>query len=289
MADMASRNRMCCVSASPGPEFLVIGAMKAGTTALYHMLAQHPQIGMSRMKETDYFIAEKNLSLGSRWYAAQFPDAPCRGEVSPNYCKDDIFPGVAARVAESLPQARLILLVRDPVDRFAAHYRHAWATGNMNVLPERLLNTAEGGHMLATSRYAERLAPWRDRFPDQRLLVLAFETLIAAPQPAMDRVWTFLGLQGFPIETPETRNDAASVAAVPAGIQRLWRSRAARRLDPLIGRGPRKAARRLFSRAPQRPVPPLPDAVLSEVAQRLTPDAERLRRETGNAFADWQI
>ncbi|MEM9048149.1 MAG: sulfotransferase [Pseudomonadota bacterium] len=272
-----------------GPEFLVIGAMKAGTTALYHLLAQHPQIGMSRMKETDYFVAEKNLPLGPRWYAAQFPPAPCRGEVSPNYSKDDIFPGVAARVAASLPDARLIVLLRDPVARFAAHYRHAWSTGNMAVRPDALLRSPAGRHMLATSRYTERLAPWRAVFADERLLVLCFEDLVAAPQAAMHPVWSHLGLEPFATRPPAVRNEAASVAAVPASIQRLWRRRALRRLDPLIGQSLRRAARRVFSRAPQRQVPPLPDAVLREVAQRLAPDAARLRLETGNAFPEWQI
>lgn len=272
-----------------GPEFLVIGAMKAGTTALYHMLSQHPRIGMSRMKETDFFIAEKNLSLGLRWYLAQFPAAPCRGEVSPNYAKDDIFPGTAARASAALPRARILFLARDPVARFAAHYRHAWATGNMQVPPDALLSSPEGQHMLETSRYWARLAPWRAAYPAEALLTVGFEALIADPQAQMQRIFAHLGLDPVPVALPATRNEAASVARVPASVQRLWRSRSARRLDALVGRQMRNAARRLLARGPVRPVPALPEAVLAQAAEALAEDAARFRAETGLSLPGWAV
>ena len=71
--------------ANAGPvDFVIVGAMRAGTTTLHALLAEHPQITMSRDKETDFFIAEKNYSRGLCWYEAQFdPTRPIRGEASP--------------------------------------------------------------------------------------------------------------------------------------------------------------------------------------------------------------
>lgn len=272
-----------------GPDFLVIGAMKAGTTSLHHLLAGHPRIGMSRMKETDYFVAGRNLGLGPDWYRAQFPDAPCRGEVSPNYAKRDIFPGVPERVAGALPGVRLVFLARCPVARLASHYRHAWAMGAMRVPPERLLDSAEGRHMLETSRYAAQLDPWLARFGSERLLVLDFAALTADPQGVLDLVCGFLGLQPARAAPPVTRNEAASLARMPAGLQRVWRSRAMRRLDPLISRGMRDAGRRLVSLGPARPVPDLPGAVLDRAAGALAEDAARFRVLSGLGFPDWRV
>ena len=101
------------------PDFIIIGAMRAGTTALADLLSRHPEIGMSRLKETDYFIAEKNFSRGPVWYQSLFPmDRPIRGEASPNYAKSDVFAGVPQRIHAARPDVRLIYIVRDPVERF---------------------------------------------------------------------------------------------------------------------------------------------------------------------------
>ena len=91
------------------PDFIVIGSMKSGTTSLYRWLSAHPDIGMSRDKETDYFVAEKSFGRGPEWYAAQFaPGSKIYGEASPNYSKVDDFRGVPARIRAALPDVRLI-------------------------------------------------------------------------------------------------------------------------------------------------------------------------------------
>ncbi|MEZ5721509.1 MAG: sulfotransferase [Paracoccaceae bacterium] len=82
------------------PQFIIIGAMKSGTTTLYRYLDLHPAVEMSRDKETDFFLTEKNRARGLDWYAAQFTsEARVRGEASPNYTKRRDFPGVPERLA----------------------------------------------------------------------------------------------------------------------------------------------------------------------------------------------
>ncbi|MEO1284986.1 MAG: sulfotransferase domain-containing protein, partial [Pseudomonadota bacterium] len=81
------------------PHFIIIGAMKSGTTTLYRHLDEHPDVDMSRDKETDLFVSEKNWSRGLGWYSNQFSRADAvRGEASPNYSKSRDFPGVAKRM-----------------------------------------------------------------------------------------------------------------------------------------------------------------------------------------------
>ena len=113
--------------------------MRAGTTMLHDLLSGHPQISMARMKETDFFVAEKNLPRGTGWYGAQFdPARPIRGEISPNYAKAMDFPGVPERIFEHCPGVRLVYVLRDPVARAVSQYAHSWNMGELSDTPEQM-------------------------------------------------------------------------------------------------------------------------------------------------------
>src|SRR5690242_11569113 len=114
------------------PTFLVIGAMKAGTTSLYEYLRAHPQIFMATPKELHFFPESKHWGDGVDWYTAHFEagrDDAVRGEISPSYSQADQFPGVAARVAQVVPDAKIVYLVREPVARAQSMYLHEVASG----------------------------------------------------------------------------------------------------------------------------------------------------------------
>ncbi len=100
--------------------------MKCTTSSLHYYLNLHPQIAMSWNKERNFFIAEHNWPRGVRWYERHFKRgfAFC-GESSPAYTHHPHFRGVAARMHDLLPTARLIYLVRDPIERILSHYLHA--------------------------------------------------------------------------------------------------------------------------------------------------------------------
>ena len=114
------------------PTFIVVGAMKAGTTALYRYLDAHPQVFMAEPKEIDFFVDGGTWSEGRAWYEDHFAaagDALARGESSPNYSKVHIKPGVAERMAAMIPEARIVYLVRHPVERMRSMYLHQVAEG----------------------------------------------------------------------------------------------------------------------------------------------------------------
>ena len=278
------------VSPAERQHFVVIGSMKSGTTSLYQHLLAHPDIGMSRMKETDYFVPSMNLSLGQKWYDKQFPeDAAVTGEVSPNYTKHDAFPGVPEQIAAYAPEAKLIFLARDPVDRFVSQYKHALSMGHADVSPEDLLASDNGNHMLETSRYAAQLETFLKVFSRDQLLILDFKELVDDPQSVINEVTTFLGVAPLTIGDIATNNDAQSIAAMPGFVQRFWRSKFMRRIDPLISRQMRDTARRLLSRGKAKPLPSVPQSVRDEAAALLREDAAAFRVLSGKPFADWKI
>lgn len=272
------------------PHFVVIGAMKSGTTTLYQHLLQHPELGMSRMKETDFFVHSMNYPLGFSWYRRLFPsdDRLC-GEVSPNYTKHDLFKGVPARIAEAAPEAKFIFLARDPVDRFVSHYRHSWLLDHSRVPPDELMGSSPGDHMLECSRYAAQIRSYLEYFHQDRFLILDFDELRKTPQRTLDRVTDFLGVARHPLGEVATANDAGSLARMPVSVQRVWRSRPMRALDPLVTRGMRDLARRALARGPERTAPEIGPELRRSVATRLSEDAQEFRTLSGLSFPSWSV
>lgn len=270
--------------------FIVIGAMKAGTTSIYQHLLSHPGISMSRMKETDYFVESANWKLGEQWYRQQFSEnAAVTGEVSPNYTKHDIFPGVAERIVAYSRQTKLIFLARDPVDRFFSQYFHVLSMGHTATQPEQLIGSKSGDHILETSRYAAQIETYLRLFSREQLLFLDFAELRDSPQITLDKVTEFLEVAPLRIGKIATTNDGRSIAAMPVFVQRLWRSRLMRRIDPLVSRQFRDRTRKLLSRGKPRPLPEIPDEMRSQVAQELAEDAAKFREISRMPFEDWII
>src|SRR3954452_11529156 len=139
------------------PNLIVIGAAKCGTTSLHEYLTLHPDIAMSAQKELNFFTREDWRSQVD-WYAAQFADAQVRGESSPGYTLAPYLPSAAERMYELIPDARLVYLVRDPVDRAVANYTELV----MHRLEARSIDdaltefTAENPH-LCGSRYGSQV------------------------------------------------------------------------------------------------------------------------------------
>jgi hypothetical protein len=196
----------------PLPDFLILGAQKAGTTALYDYLYRHPAISGPRWKEVSFF--DRQWRRGERWYRGNFPRraAPPVGEASPSYLFHPLAPG---RVRSLLPEARLIALLRNPVDRAFSHYQHEVALGREPLSFEEALAAEDGrtrgevermiadpgyfshawwNHTYrARGLYAAQLERWYAVFPREQLLVLATEELGAAPAETYARVLAFLG------------------------------------------------------------------------------------------------
>lgn len=240
------------------PNLIVIGAQKCGTTALHEYLDLHPEIAMSRPKELDFFVAEHNWGRGRAWYERHFvADAPIRGEASPSYTNYPEFRGVAERAAQVVPEARLVYLVRDPLERIVSHYLHNRAQGRGLPTIEAQLGDLRDSVFVAHSLYHAQLRRFLRVFPESSILVVDQADLLAHRRPTLRRVFGFLGVAA----------DFDSSA-----FDRVHHVSAEKTRDgrPLA-------------------VPRIQGALRRRLVRRLAPDVERLRAQTGQSFPTWSV
>jgi hypothetical protein len=197
------------------PDFLIVGAMKAGTTSLHYVLSHHECIFMPDpeiffftiddiQQHPDFFVEnsdgwtfhdyEKNFEEYLSWYGAFFKDAKENqvvGERSTAYMASRRAPG---RIAALLPDAKLIFTLRDPVDRTYSQYWHEVRVGTMIYDFEKALQYTPG-ILLQRSFYKEQIVRYKKYFPDINFKFVIFESFIQNPQSIVDEVCEFLGLK----------------------------------------------------------------------------------------------
>ena len=218
LLDLEMRQRFSSANQRCLPDFLVIGAMKCGSTSIYDSVKLHPQIIPGYKKAAHYF--DLNYPKGEAWYRAHFPlqsekDASSKlsGESSPYYI---FHPLAAERAAALVPDARLIALLRNPTSRAYSHYQHMLRTGRESLSfeealdkePERLSGIeekiiADPNYPMAAHRnfsyvgrgmYADQLERWFKVFPRQQFLILRSEDFFKNPAQACQQIYRFLDL-----------------------------------------------------------------------------------------------
>jgi hypothetical protein len=168
--------------------------MKCGTSTLHEQLALRSGFFMSRPKEPDFFSDDPIFARGIGWYAGLFADAApgqlC-GESSTHYTKLPEFPAAAERMHAYVPKAKLVYVMREPVERLVSQYLHEWSTREVQGSLEEAVREQE--RFVAYSCYARQLAPWRERFGANAILPVFFERMVAFPHEELARVCRFLG------------------------------------------------------------------------------------------------
>jgi hypothetical protein len=272
------------------PTFLVIGAMKAGTTTLHAQLDSHPDVFMSRTKELHYFAESKNWRRGPTWYAEQFGDGrgcAARGEASPSYSQADIFPGVPARVASTIPDVKLIYLVRDPIERMQSMYLHQRANG----LETRPIDEAfrQETYYLNSSRYGWQLEQYSGHVPPERIKVVRTERLRTDLAALMAELFEFVGVEPSVQVQPIAKGRTDDKRIARPVRQRLGRVPGYRRLTTIAPEPVRRRARRLVTRPLDVESAALSAALRAELTEQLAPDLAVLRRFAGDDFAGWPL
>jgi hypothetical protein len=274
------------------PNFFIIGAAKAGTTSLHFYLDQHPDLFMAEMKELHYFC-DPDFERWESLYREHFPaDATIRGEGSTLYTRSPAIPGVPARIAAKVPDAKLVYLVRDPVERALA----SWREERFHVTERRPAEVAfanpEDPHnaYVAASRYAEQLDGYRQHFADDQILVLDQRELAADAATVVERVIAFLGLPSYDIDTTTRHNEGGTKFEYGDLGHRLRFSgpaRVVRKLPAPVRAALTAPARRYLRR--QVPTPDLPEDLMARLRDVLRPDAARLRELTGLELEHWSV
>lgn len=279
-------------AAPPGalPNLIVIGAQKCGTSVLHYYLSLHPEVSMSKPKELNFFIEERNWSRGLDWYRGHFdPEARVRGEASPNYSAFPQHDGVPERMHSVVPEARLIYMIRDPLERIAAHWVHNYAKRReKGTLAETL--THPNTSYVTRSQYAMQLERFLRFYDRERVLVFQQSELRYKRMETLRRIFDFIGVDAdythprFEQERHQTaRKTRATRLAVR--LERLGRSSRARML-------PSNFWLVLDDRLPLRRAIKRPDVRASlppEKLAELRADGERLRELTGRDFSNWKI
>jgi hypothetical protein len=276
------------------PNLIVIGAAKAGTTTLHHHLGLHPEIAMSATKELRFFLDRHNWNRGPEWYSAQFPDdAPVRGESSPRYTGYPFNPDVPERMAALIPDARLIYILRDPIDRLVSDYEMVIRAGNAEEPLSKLVDDPEDSWFVARSRYWFQLERFLRHYPPERILVLDATELATGTAALMARAFRFLGVDDT--FTSPAFADRLNVAREPPRVRNGRGEHVVRALDRVLGES---RSQRLRAAAPTALHRPFSQRVGSAALSRderarledfLRPDAERLRAHTGLPFSDWSV
>ncbi|MGA8454562.1 MAG: sulfotransferase domain-containing protein [Streptosporangiaceae bacterium] len=269
------------------PNFAVIGAMKAGTVSLGHYLDEHPNVFLGRggrFNEPNYFIAEQNWPRGRDWYESLFDradGAAAIGECSPSYTWAHVYHGVPERMAQVVPQARLVYVVRDPAARMQSMYMHQVSAGRERRRAEVALLD---DRYLGPSRYGFQLAAFLDHFDRRQVLVIASEVLRDRPREALSAVFSHLAVDPAAVNLERQRQDHRSIdKPVPRLHDLEWLPRRQVKLHPRWRPDQRTGLARLVTTRRAR----VEDSVISQelrdrLAERLAPDLRRFEYLLGH-------
>ncbi|WP_157252989.1 sulfotransferase family protein [Nonomuraea typhae] len=286
------------------PDFLVIGAPKTGTTALHAALRRHPDLYLSPVKEPKHFLTDgPPPTLGGPgdaatyrehvWrrpdYEALFAAAPpgtLSGEATPFYLYDL---DAQRRIRAAIPHARLIAILRDPVERAHSNWAHLWSAGLephddvVRACAEEDRRIAAGWahfwHYVRLGRYGEQLAHLFTLFPREQVLTFRYRDLVDHPAETLDRICAFLGVRrGLIAEVPRENVTAHPEASQRHSMLSAFRRRLpaalAKRIETLLQRD--GLARRPLTWKQRR-----------ELIEYFAADILLLQEVTGEDFSDW--
>jgi hypothetical protein len=247
------------------PDLVVIGAPKAGTTSLARWLSTHPQVRMSATKELSFF--DEHFERGIHWYSSQLPASEpgvVVGEATPTYLGDPLAP---ARVAMTIPEAKFVAVLREPVSRAWSNYWFFCQLGVERRSWEAALRAEQEGAddrtgYLRRGHYAQQLARWDDAVGADRVLVLLFDDLLTNPSRIFSQVCRFAGVRDDvqpsstrsvnPTSRPRSRQlqyllHATGASQHTALGRRIWRWNASGGPPPMLDPQHARELRRSFA------------------------------------------
>jgi Sulfotransferase domain len=206
------------------PDFIIVGAAKSGTTSLFTWLTAQPDIWSPHVKEPDFFSHEQVWRRGMDWYGRMFAgagtDRLC-GEASTSYTKLGFSATAAERIAATIPDVRIVYVVRHPIERLRSHYRHEIQRGREHrPLAEALADPQN--EYAGTSSYFARLEPYTRLLDRSQIRVVRFEDLIAPAGTGWSAIIEHLGLPDRP-RPDGVYNVTADKLGFTRTMDRLWK------------------------------------------------------------------
>ncbi len=278
------------------PNLFVVGAMKSGSTTLHDYLAEHPEIFMSAEKEPGFFVAELWGNKSPTEYEDLFADATGEkylGESSTHYTKLPTYPGVAEKIYQYNSLAKILYIVRHPVERTISHYFHNRRSLRYHAETRSIITAiSEDKAYTDYSNYAMQLEPYIRLFGRANVYIVTFEKMISSPQVEMSKVFAWLDVdEAVKVSSNKKSNVAPKTYKVARGFGLLNKLRYSAQWDKLAPLFPayfKKAGNQMAERSEKKTIENN-EKIL--VYQRLAPLYKNYVRKleviTGISFADW--
>ncbi len=274
------------------PNLIIIGAQKCATTSLHYYLSLHPEVCMSREKELNFFYG-KNWSKGIEWYKSNFTcNAEIYGESSPNYTFFPFIEGVPERVYSIVPKARLLYIIRNPLDRIISHYIHAYSINREPRTIEDSLMQSDNNRYISVSKYYMQIEQYLKYFPRANIMIGTLEDLQSDVREAMREIFKFLDVDSA-FYSPKFLNVLHKSShmrkknATGLFLKSIAES-SIRKFFPTDLR--MRVGNFLYKPFSSRIDPPvLSEKTLGKIHDLLIDDINRLREFTGRSFDEWSM
>jgi hypothetical protein len=277
------------------PNLIVIGGAKCGTTSLHHYLSIHPQVLMSNPKELNFFVEEDGWKKGLAWYETKFPSGPeiVRGEASPHYTRYPVYRGVPARMHSIIPGAKLIYILRDPMERLISQIVDDFSSlsDSYQDLRSALLPFA-ASPFVSPSLQSLQLEQYLPYYPMSQILLVTAEDLLKRRSETMSMIFRFLE-----VDVAFTSKDF-SLVLNPRSVKRTP-TRGFKLVKDFLALGPGRMipyriglpVRHWMMRASAPPLQPqtIDPEIEASLLNIFHEDAERLRKITGLKLQDWRV
>ena len=297
------------------PDFIIAGAMRAGSTSLANVLHAHPHIYMTTPKEPSFFLHDPYprdfKGPGDAWflrqnsktiseYAELFSQAPAgtvRGEASVSYMS---VPGVAEAVRRWLPNVKVVFILRDPIMRAYSSYFYLRAQGRERrpfadaLDAEKERRQRHWGpiwHYTDAGKYSTHISRWIELFGPLQIHVMIFEDLLASPWPVLKRLTDFLGVPAFDHNIALPKDNSSGEPRHPLLTRALYPPAPLRRaVSALLPDIPRIQAR-AFRRRVLTPSPAMPETMRRRLKAALETDVAELKKlvKQGDQWPNFSI
>ncbi len=262
----------------PLPDFIIIGAMKSGTSTLHSNLQSHPEIGMSKSKEPSYFN-NRIFNFDIEWYKDQFSnEKKINGESSPNYSKKQLYPKTAERMYQALPNVKLIFLMRDPIDRIISHLHHNLYRGRL-MYEDIDANILASDNYILTSNYYYQTQEYLNFYDKDQILFLTTEELKLDLNKTLNKICDFLEVSHFDFSGAyKIRNQSSRKYLIP------YYDFVHSNFPAIVRRQYHKIFYLVNIKIPR---PQLRQETIEIIKSRLDSDIEELKKLSNNQFEHW--